>query len=65
MDQIYIVETESDVFLGFIEFISGGVILRNGFAGHPKQIAAEDIVQMYPAYMDENVVMSGDYIKVV
>lgn len=60
----YIVETEDDIFLGLIEFIPGGVVVRNGFRGHPKTICAEDIVQMYPATMHPAVV-PNDYIKAV
>lgn len=64
MDTLYVVETEEDIFLGRIEFVNSGVIIRTGFRGHPKHIKAEDIVQMCPASMHpaiENV----DYIKAI
>lgn len=63
-DTFYIVETEDDIFLGLIELVSNGVIIRNGFRGHPKRVYAEDIVQMYPAHMHPAVVPS-DYVKVI
>lgn len=60
----YIVETEDDIFLGLIEFVAGGVIIRNGFQGHPKHVGAQDIVQMFPASMHP-AVTTVDYIRAV
>jgi hypothetical protein len=56
MNEFYVVETEDDIFLGLIDFVQGGVYIRNGFAGHPKHVDAQDIVQMYPASMHPAVV---------
>lgn len=50
MDEtIYIVETENDLFLGMIEFENGGIIIRNGFRGHPKHVKATEITMLMPA----------------
>lgn len=63
-DTFYVVETEDDIFLGLIEFVDGGIIIRNGFQGHPKRIEADDIVQLMPANMHSSFVRRK-YIKAV
>lgn len=60
----YVVETEDDIFLGLIELVDGGVIIRNGFQGHPKRVESADIIQMFPATMHPAVIPTN-YIKVV
>lgn len=48
---LYVVETDTDLFVGTLEFVDGGVIVRSGFAGHPKHVVAEDINIMMPAHL--------------
>lgn len=50
-DVIYVVETEDDIFLGFITFVDGGVVIRTGYPGHPRYVSSEDIVQLLPAHL--------------
>lgn len=46
---IYVVETTDDILLGTVEFITGGIIVRDGFVGRPFIVNAEDIVRLIPA----------------
>lgn len=43
---IFVVETTDDILLGTIEFVTGGVIVRDGFVGRPYLVDAADVVRI-------------------
>lgn len=50
-----------------IEFVEGGLTVKNGFAGHPKFVDGADIVSLSIADEDDELVESVvelEYIKV-
>lgn len=61
MDELFVVETDDDIFVGTIEFVAGGVIVRNGFQGHPQHVRGDDIVCLQPASMHP----AAFYVKAV
>lgn len=61
MDQLFVVETESNVFLGRIEMKDGFVIVRTGYRGRPAYVLEDDVVKMTAAWLHPDV----EYIPVV
>ena len=59
-DQLVVVETEEDHFLGFVDLLPDGIVrVRSGFRGHPHLLAAADITSVVLAE-DHPLVDRGD-----
>lgn len=43
------VETEDDSYLGTAELTPAGVVVRNGFRGHPVTVPVEDVISIVTA----------------
>lgn len=65
---LYIIETTDDRLLGTIEFVEGGITVRNGFVGRPQFVAGEDLVNLFIIDEEEDLAeptaAEDDYIKV-
>lgn len=57
---LYVIETDDDAFVGTIEFVEGGVLIRDGFVGRPRLIEAIDLVSLTPALQHPDVVFYED-----
>lgn len=67
MKNIYVIETLDDTFLGMIEFVPGGILVRDGFVGRPRFVDASDLISMSIVDDEDEMVESVielDYIKV-
>lgn len=43
-DQLVVVETEEDHFLGMVDLLPDGIVrVRSGFRGHPHLLAADEV----------------------
>lgn len=66
MTGIFVVETNDDILLGMVEFVEGGIVVRDGFVGRPIIVPADEIVRLTAA--EEHPLIetadSVDYIKV-
>ena len=50
MDQLVVVETEEDHFLGQVDLLPDGVVrVRSGFRGHPHLLDAQDVTSIVRA----------------
>lgn len=65
-DTIFVVETADDAFLGTIEFVEGGIVVRNGYVGRPVFVEQASLVRVLPA--DEHPLIesvdSNNYFRV-
>lgn len=49
-DQLVVVETEEDHFLGLVDLLPDGVVrVRSGFRGHPHLLDADDVTAIVRA----------------
>ena len=47
--ELLVVETEDDWFVGTVELLDDGLVIRNGFVGRPTVLRAEEVVRIVPA----------------
>lgn len=47
--EIFVIETGDDILIGMVEFVKGGIVVRNGFVGRPVRVEAVDLVRLLPA----------------
>jgi hypothetical protein len=49
-----------------IDFVEGGINVRNGFAGHPKFVEGSDVVNLYIVDEEDVIeeIVEFEYIKV-
>lgn len=61
MNELYVIETEDDAFLGQIRWTEDGLTIYTGYRGHPKQLSRDEVVRVTPARSHPDV----EYIKAV
>ena len=46
-DQLVVVETEEDHFLGMVDLLPNGIVrVRSGFRGHPHLLSADEVISI-------------------
>jgi hypothetical protein len=53
--EMYVVETDDEAFLGFVEVAGDSVVIRSGFVGRPVLLDLADVVRITPARDHEDV----------